>query len=339
MAPKDNESTLLSSLLKEMSNLQEQIWTSACHPNGVGSGEAIEESKGNNNNNSNDLDNSNNNKVENTEKSFWQRTSELMEKMEEEMKSVTGGKDVRFIEREDLDDQVKLRFELIGLTSEEIRISTTATNFIEIEYMEKDDNEDPSCIWAYPLEQGLKVGEMSYNFTENGQQLIISVPKDPDFQEVEEEEEQGENSDETDWICPLTFWPFAEAANSDGDDPVQVVQPIEANIEENEDQFKIEMKIEGFQADEINVRLCQNRVLNVAGERKNRKPDEEENKIARKSFGRMFWIPEGGCKKEEITAKTRIEDSILILTIIVPKGGESASTDNEETRQISIQQQ
>ncbi len=100
------------------------------------------------------------------------------------------------------------------------------------------------------------------------------------------------------------------------------------------------MKIDGFQADEINVRLCQNRVLNVTGERK-KNPEVEENpdnKLSRKSFGRMFWIPDG-CKKEEIVAKARMEDEILILSINVPKGGDSSSVENcEESREISIEQ-
>jgi len=337
MAPKENESTLFSLFLKEMSNLYEQIWKSACQSNVVGSGEAIQESGNNDSNNNGNPDNNNN--VENTEKSIWQRTSELMEKMEEEMKSVTRGKEVKFLEREDLEDQVKLRFELIGLTSEEIKISTTARNVIEIEYLQNDGCEEPSFIWAYPLEQGFKVDEMSKNFTANGQQLTIIVPKDPNFQEVEykeDKEENEENSDETEWICPLTFWPFAEAPTS-GDDSVQIVQPIEAKIEEDEDHFQIEMKIEGFQADEIMVKLCQSHVLNVTGERKNKNPEEDNSKLSMKSFGRMFWIPDG-CKKEEIIAKTRMEDSILILNIIVPNGGDSSSTDNEETRVISIQQ-
>jgi HSP20 family molecular chaperone IbpA len=123
------------------------------------------------------------------------------------------------------------------------------------------------------------------------------------------------------------------------DDSAQTIQHIEANIiEESEENFKIEMKIDGFKADEINIRLCQNHVLNVYGERKkNPENPNEENKHFRKSFGRVFWIPDG-CKKEEITAKTRMEDSILILEISVPMGGESSSEDNEEMREIYIQQ-
>ena len=283
-----------------------------------------------------------------------------MEKMEEEMQNVTQGKDVKFLNREDSEDQVNLSFELIGLTSEEIKISITSTNILEIELLNNNNETGPSCIWVYPLEQGLKVDEMSNNFVEDGHKLIVTLPKDPNFQEVEEEEESvnDENSMETseetenqDWICPLSFWPFAMTP-AIGDDTIPTVQPIKANVEESEDQFKIEMKIEGFKADEINVRLCQNRVLNVNGKRKKKSPENPENpdisenqenleaekKISRKSFGRIFWIPDG-CNKEEITAKTRMEDAILILTITVPKGGESSSADNgKEAREISIQQ-
>ena len=96
------------------------------------------------------------------------------------------------------------------------------------------------------------------------------------------------------------------------------------------------MKIEGFQADEINVQLCKNRALNVTGERKNKRPEEDEKKITRKYFGRMFWIPDG-CRKEGIFANARMEDSILNLTIVITKGEEPTLTDLEETREIVIQ--
>jgi len=329
MAPKENESTLFSS----MSNIEEQNKNSFDNK---------EVSKTNNNDNDNNI----------YEKSFWQRTSEMMEQMEQEMQTLIEGKDVKFLEREDSDEQVKLSFELDGLTSEEIKISMTASNFLEIEYLQKDkDNneEGPSYIWAYPLEQGLNVGEMSHTFTEEGKKLIVTVPKDPDFkpdEEVEEENNNEENSEEVEsqeaWVCP--FWPFAMTPANE-DNHVQTVQPIEANIDENDEQFQIEMKIDGFKADEIQVRLCQNRVLIVTGERKKKNPenpesseylDEENNKLSRKSFGRMFWIPDD-CKKEEIVAKTRMENAILILNINVPKG-EEESDNGQESRDISIKQ-
>jgi len=283
-----------------------------------------------------------------------------MEQMEQEMQTMSEGKDVKFLEREDSDEQIKLNFELVGLTPEEIKISMTASNFLEIEYLQKEEDgneEGPSYIWAYPLEQGLKVAEMSHSFTEDVQKLVVIVPKDPNYQPEEEEKEQvvasEENSEEAEsqgWVCP--FWPFAMTP-AYGDEQVQIVKPIEANIDENEERFQIQMKIDGFQADEVNLRLCQNHVLNVTGERKTKNPenpensdnaknlensDEEDKKLSRKSFGRMFWIPDE-CKKEEIVANAKLEDATLILTITVPKkGGESSSVDHcEETRDILIQ--
>jgi len=348
MAPKENESTIISYILKEMANVEEQIKTSL---------ENNEVYKTDNNNNT---INDSNDQV--SEKSFWQRTSELMEQMEQEWQTMSEGKDVKFLEREDFDEEIRLNFELVGLSSEEIKISMTESNFLEIEYLQKikDNNEEggPSYIWAYPLEQGLKVAERSHIFTEGGQKLIVTVPKDPNYQpEEEKEEEEGtieEISDEAKgqgW--DRLFWPYTMIPVN-GEEQVQIVKPIEANIDENEEQFQIEIKIGGFQADEINVQLCQSRVLNVTGERKKKNlenpeiseneknqvnTDEENSKLSRKLFGRMFWIPDG-CKKEEIVAQTRMEDSILILTITVPKGLENLSLNNgEETREIPIRQQ
>ncbi len=182
MAPKENESTIISYILKEMANVEEQIKTSL---------ENNEVYKTDNNNNT---INDSNDQV--SEKSFWQRTSELMEQMEQEWQTMSEGKDVKFLEREDFDEEIRLNFELVGLSSEEIKISMTESNFLEIEYLQKikDNNEEggPSYIWAYPLEQGLKVAERSHIFTEGGQKLIVTVPKDPNYQpEEEKEEEEG----------------------------------------------------------------------------------------------------------------------------------------------------
>jgi len=238
MAPKENESTIISYILKEMANVEEQIKTSL---------ENNEVYKTDNNNNSNNTINDSNDQV--SEKSFWQRTSELMEQMEQEWQTMSEGKDVKFLEREDFDEEIRLNFELVGLSSEEIKISMTESNFLEIEYLQKikDNNEEggPSYIWAYPLEQGLKVAERSHIFTEGGQKLIVTVPKDLNYQpEEEKEEEEGtieEISDEAKgqgWDRP--FWPYTMIPVN-GEEQVQIVKPIEANIDENEEQFQIEI--------------------------------------------------------------------------------------------------
>jgi HSP20 family molecular chaperone IbpA len=213
MAPKENESTLFSSIMKEMTNVEEHTQN-----------EVSKTDINNNNNNNND-----NNIDQKSDESFWQQTTELMEQMEQEMQSMSEGKDVKFLEREDSDEQVKLNFELVGLTSEEIKISMTESNFLEIEYLQQnnENEEGPSFIWAYPLEQGLKVAEMKHTFED--QKLVVIVPKDPNFKPEEENVTNEEYSEEADpnqgWICP--FWPFATTPDSE-DDQVQIAKPIEA---------------------------------------------------------------------------------------------------------------
>ena len=180
MAPKENESTLFTSILKEMENVQNHIWSSLGHrENEVGESDAQ------------CLDNNNSN--ENSDEGLWMKTSELMEKMEEEMKILSKGKDIQFLERDDSSEQVRLQFKLVGgLTAQEIKISITPSNILELEYNHDSEEEGQRCIWAYPLEQGLKPDQMSHNVTEDGQQLIVTVPKDPDFQPEEEQEECNE---------------------------------------------------------------------------------------------------------------------------------------------------
>ena len=108
MAPKENESTLFTSVLKEMENVQNHIWSSLGHrENEVGESDAQ------------CLDNNNSN--ENSDEGLWMKTSELREKMEEEMKILSKGKDIQFLERDDSSEQVRLQFKLVGgLTAQEI---------------------------------------------------------------------------------------------------------------------------------------------------------------------------------------------------------------------------
>jgi len=137
--------------------------------------------------------------------------------------------------------------------------------------------------------------------------------------------------------------------------PVQVLEPIEAEVTESEDFFTIELNIEDFKVDDVTVELVNNNLLKVSGERKktedaenpgNSETDEPVSEpepevgLSRKSFGRMFWIPDG-CDTEAIEATARLIYGILNLEIRIPKTGSEqvpgqASDQAEETRNIVI---
>ena len=236
MSPRNDELFGLSSILK---SLEEKIWSTVDSPS--------------------------------TKKEKEMESNLLLDNFKSEMDKLSGGRDIKFIGLEDGDEKVNLTFELVGLTSDEIKISITETNFLEMECLqEKTEEQGNSFIWAYPLGQGFKKDEMTQHFTGDNK-LVVSVPKDPDFQSVEESENENEELEESaqneveDWFNPLS-WPFTYDLSTED---VKVIKPIESSVVEDEDQFKIEMKVEEFEPDEITVTLCDGKVLRVEGERKN----------------------------------------------------------------------
>ena len=100
----------------------------------------------------------------------------------------------------------------------------TESNFLEVEES-VDSSEGPSSIWAFPLGQGFKNQEVKADYPEESK-LVITVPKDPDFQPAEDATDQTPEPHEL---------VAAELPESEDQDqvqvvPVQVLEPIQAEV-------------------------------------------------------------------------------------------------------------
>ena len=282
---------------------------------------------------------------EQSEGSWFESSAKLFEELRRQMETVQSmEKDVKMVAEDLTENQILLEFDLVGLKPGDLKVSMTESNFLEVEES-VDSSEGPSSIWAFPLGKGFKNQEVKADYPEESK-LVITVPKDPDFQPAEDATDQTPEPHEL---------VAAELPESEDQDqvqvvPVQVLEPIQAEVTETEDSYCIELNIEDFEADDITVELSNSHVLKVSGERK-KKPDQEqvlgqepetgtEARVSRKSFGRMFWIPEG-CDTEAIEATARKIYSILNLEIRIPKSGsepvsEPVSDPEKDSRTIAI---
>ena len=282
---------------------------------------------------------------EQSEGSWFESSAKLFEELRRQMETVQSmEKDAKLLAEVLTENQIQHEFDLVGLKPGDLNVSMTESNFLEVEES-VDSSEGPSSIWAFPLGQGFKNQEVKADYPEESK-LVVTVPKDPDFQPAEDATDQTPEPHEL---------VAAELPESEDQDqvqvvPVQVLEPIQAEVTETEDSYCIELNIEDFEADDITVELSNSHVLKVSGERK-KKPDQEqvlgqepetgtEARVSRKSFGRMFWIPEG-CDTEAIEATARKIYSILNLEIRIPKSGsepvsEPVSDPEKDSRTIAI---
>ena len=286
----------------------------------------------NENNNSNDTNTTvalKEQEIKETGGSFWEETQALLDQAQEEMATLSEGKDVRLVGEEATDEFLKLSFELDGLKKDSLKISMTQSNFLEIEHVadnkaaQSSVDDGQSLIWAYPIGQGYKNQDITVEFSGQSS-LVVKVPKDPDYKPSEESDSVV--------VSALSLWnPFAAAPEMDAPDEeveVQTIEPVQAEVTENADGFVIEMNIENFEPEEVNISLGGGHVLKVEGQKKEKEEAEVQNqddqaevtdsKIRRKSFGRMFWVPDG-CDRDKIEAKAKIIYSYLNLEISVPR--------------------
>ena len=280
---------------------------------------------------------------EQSEGSWFESSAKLFEELRRQMETVQSmEKDVKLVAEDLTENQILLEFDLVGLKPGDLKVSMTESNFLEVEES-VDSSEGPSSIWAFPLGQGFKNQEVKADYPEESK-LVVTVPKDPDFQPAEDATEGPFEPEE------LVAAELPESEEQHQVVPVQVLEPIQAEVTETEDFYSIELNIEDFEADDVTVELANSRVLKISGERK-KKPDQEqvpgqapetgtETRVSRKSFGRMFWIPEG-CDTEAIEATARKIYSILNLEIRIPKSGlepvpELVSKPEKDSRTIAI---
>lgn len=272
---------------------------------------------------------------------FW--TSQPFEQMQQQMESLSGEKKVNLVDKEDTEEKLKVSFELLGLTPNDFKVSMTESNFLELEYSaqfkdesDKSKQDGSSFIWAYPLGKGYLTAEMTKHISDDGK-LVVTIPKDPNYKDEDftSDEWTAEQDDSQEQISPLKFWPFESESNQDMDisEPIQLVQPT---IDETDECITVHVELDDFEPHEISVQLSSNHLLSVEGKRMNH-PDGVEAKLRRKSFGRLFWIPEG-CQRESISANAIKDESGLHLKIIIPKGGESYSDKEKYDRVIDVKE-
>lgn len=88
-----------------------------------------------------------------------------------------------------------------------------------------------------------------------------------------------------------------------------------ANIVENNDEFRVELSLPGFNKDEFNIEVEKN-VLIISAKQKSKKEDKEERLIREEfrssSFSRSFVLPDS-VDMEKISAQ--YNDGVLKLSI------------------------
>ena len=262
---------------------------------------------------------------------FWTKTEKVFLELEEEM---FAGNNVTLIKEEETEESLVLQFELCGLKPEDLKVSMAHSNFLEVEQVADESKDYPrSYIWAFPIGGGYKNSDLQFEFTADAK-LVVTLPKDLDFKLDEKIEDVDE------FLTPCLF---PESDVQAEEIPVEVISPIEAGIDEDEDGFKVEMKVDQFEVDKISVNLTDRHLLRVEGEKQKsgyENSEDPEMKISRKSFGRMFWIPDGCCDTDAIEATaTKEEDSSLNLKILIPKlktGLEHVLAHEKGTKSIPI---
>jgi HSP20 family molecular chaperone IbpA len=265
--------------------------------------------------------------VEFCRREIGEPTGTFFDRVRKEFEDATAGKEVNLTEEEDSPDKLRLDFQVVGLVPEELKISMTSSNFLEVEAAAGDGG---SLTWAYPVGRGFKNGEIKVDFPQESK-LVVTVPKDPDFKPPEED--------------PVGLLAFPEWEDQPEEIPAEVIEPIECQVSEAESGFVVELNVDNFEADEVTVRVANRRVLEVTGEKKKEteKPETEldqeeprESRLSRKSFGRMFWIPDG-CDPSGIEAKARKIYSYLNLEISIPRSGpEQGPEEDQAVKTIPI---
>lgn len=268
------------------------------------------------------------------EVSFWENPIQFFQAIEDEMNAMANGKSVNFVGSDEKDGKLEVHFQLVNMKPEEIlRIGVTPSHFLEIEAAINIPDEDKkdgegNFLWALPIGPEYKTDQPEFVF--NQDKLTVSLLKDPDYkQETEdafgETEAEGEAAPEVDSIIP--FHPFFVSPEEVCQE-AEIIQPISANIEESDEQVKITFNLEGFQVNEIELKACQGKVLKVEGQKKE-SGVIEDNKLKRKSFGRLFWFPQG-YNSQHVKATAHLDGEKVEITILVPKGIEISNSQDEE---------
>jgi len=263
---------------------------------------------------------------------LWNESQKLFDQIQEEMESLSAGKEVQLVGEEANEERLKLTFQLVGLNKDNVKISMTKSNFLEIEHVPEKPEAERTLIWAFPVGQSYKNQEITTEFVDE-YRLAVTVYKDPDFKPEEDAEAVAQ---------ALVLWEPCWLPESDGQDEeiqAETIEPIQAEISENDGGFVIDVNVDGFDPEEVTVHLADNHVLKVEGEKKTKTPETEkepEGRLSRKSFGRMFWIPEG-CHVGGIEVTARKIYSVLNLEISIPKAGSGQTSGQpSESKPIPI---